>query len=175
MLIRYRIASSVKDQFKLCYRVPSLCHRKRGLKKQWIAANKKKVAWKAIGRLKAGQTQFVVTAALGVPQSVISRQWNRFLKTGNVRRRSGQGRAHATTQNEDRYLTLTARINRSMNGTPSQQHLQAPEFRFKLFESDPINLVCMLTDLLVCVSLTVGHRAASGEFYQYEATGAKLT
>ncbi|GBM99840.1 hypothetical protein AVEN_4743-1 [Araneus ventricosus] len=49
-------------------------------------------AGRAFCPLEAGRAQSVLAAALAVSQSVISRLWNRFLKTGNVRRKSEQGR-----------------------------------------------------------------------------------
>ncbi|GFW47567.1 transposable element Tcb2 transposase [Trichonephila clavipes] len=80
-------------------------------------------AWR-VGRLEGGQTQAAVAQAIGVSQSVISRIWNRFLETGSVGRRPGQGRRRATTPNEDRYLVLTAWRHRNMNAT-LQQHLRS--------------------------------------------------
>ncbi|GFW30110.1 transposable element Tcb2 transposase [Trichonephila clavipes] len=80
-------------------------------------------AWRVVGRLEGGQTQAEVAQAIGVSQSVISRIWNRFLETGSAGRRPGQGRRRATTPNEDRYLVLTARRHRNVNGTLLQQHL----------------------------------------------------
>ncbi|GFT40344.1 hypothetical protein NPIL_88031 [Nephila pilipes] len=40
-------------------------------------------------------------------------------------RRPEQGRSRATTPNEDRYFTLTARRHRNMNATLHQQHLRS--------------------------------------------------
>ncbi|GFU49085.1 HTH_Tnp_Tc3_2 domain-containing protein [Trichonephila clavipes] len=82
-------------------------------------------AWRIVGRLEGGQTQAEVAQAIGVSQSVISRFWNRFLKTGSAGRRPGQGRRCATTPNEDRYLELTARRHRNMNATLLPQHLRS--------------------------------------------------
>ncbi|GFW89497.1 transposable element Tcb2 transposase [Trichonephila clavipes] len=56
---------------------------------------------------------------------VVGRFWNRFLETGSVGRRPGQGRRRATTPNEDHYLVLTARRHRNMNATLLQQHLRS--------------------------------------------------
>ncbi|GFY01181.1 transposable element Tcb2 transposase [Trichonephila clavipes] len=82
-------------------------------------------AWRVVGRLERGQTQAEVAQAIGVSQSVISRIWNRFLKTGSAGRRPGQGHRWATTPNEDRYLVLTARRHRNMKATLLQQHLRS--------------------------------------------------
>ncbi|GFV88386.1 transposable element Tcb2 transposase [Trichonephila clavipes] len=82
-------------------------------------------AWRVVGRLEGGQTQAETVQALGVSQRVISRVWNRFLETGSVGRRPGQGRRRATTPNEDRYLVLTARRHRNMKATLLQQHLRS--------------------------------------------------
>ncbi|GFV79771.1 transposable element Tcb2 transposase [Trichonephila clavipes] len=82
-------------------------------------------AWRVVGRLEGGPTQAEVAQAIGVSQSVISRIWNRFLETGSTGRRQGQDRRRATTPNEDRYLVLTARRHRNMNGTLLQQHLRS--------------------------------------------------
>ncbi|GFX84033.1 transposable element Tcb2 transposase [Trichonephila clavipes] len=82
-------------------------------------------AWRVVGRLKGSQTKAELAQAIGVSQSGISRIWNRFLETGSVGRRPGQGRRRATTPNEDRYLVLTARRHRNMNATLLQQHLHS--------------------------------------------------
>ncbi|GFS90007.1 transposable element Tcb2 transposase [Trichonephila clavipes] len=108
-----------------------------------------------------GQTQAEVAQAIGVSQSVISRIWNRFLETGSAGRRPGQDRRWETTPNEDRYLVLTARRHRNMNGTLLQQHLrsttgtrvstQAVRNRFHgvgLYARRP----------MVCIRLTSRHR-----------------
>lgn len=127
------------------------------------------VAWRAIGRLEAGQTQSVVAEALGVCQSVISRLWNRFLETGNVRRRSGQGRTPATTQNEDRYLTLTARRHRTMNATLLQQHLQratGTRVSTQTVRNRLHHVGLYARRPMACVSLTVDQRAARRRWAQ---------
>ncbi|GFU47796.1 transposable element Tcb2 transposase [Trichonephila clavipes] len=82
-------------------------------------------AWRVVGRLEGGQTQAEVAQAIGVPQRVISRIWNRFLETGSAGRRPGQGFRWETTPNEDRYLVLTARRHRNMNANLLQQHLHS--------------------------------------------------
>ncbi|GBL74815.1 hypothetical protein AVEN_243666-1 [Araneus ventricosus] len=126
-------------------------------------------AWRTIGRLEAGQTQFVVVAWLGVSQSFIFRLWNRFLKTGNVRRRSVQGHTRARTQNDDRYLTLTARRNRSMNATVFQQHLlRAADTRYSTpTVRNRLHHVSLYAHgPMVCVSLTESHRAARRKWSQ---------
>ncbi|GBM64009.1 hypothetical protein AVEN_220234-1 [Araneus ventricosus] len=125
------------------------------------------VAWMAIGRLEAGQTQSVVKAALGISQSwkVHSRIWNLFLETGNARRRSEQGRTRATTQNEDRYLTLTAR----RNATLLQQHLQratGTRVSTQTVRNRLYHVGLHARRPMVCVSITAGHRAACRRWAQ---------
>ncbi|GFY25567.1 transposable element Tcb2 transposase [Trichonephila clavipes] len=58
-------------------------------------------------------------------QRLLIRVWNRFLETGSVGRRPGQGRRGATMPNEDRYLVLTAQRHRNMKATLLQQHLRS--------------------------------------------------
>ena len=81
------------------------------------------MAWRAIGRMEAGQTQQEVAQAIGVSQSVIYRLWNRFQRIDTVHRRSGQGRPRATTARDDRYHLLTACRNRWQNATQLQSAL----------------------------------------------------
>ncbi|GFT28534.1 hypothetical protein NPIL_8801 [Nephila pilipes] len=75
------------------------------------------LAWRTIGRLEAAQIQLIVLQTLRVSQSVISRLGRRFLETGSVDRRSEQDDMSATTQNEDSYVTLMNKRNRTMNTT----------------------------------------------------------
>ncbi|GBN37878.1 hypothetical protein AVEN_66884-1 [Araneus ventricosus] len=121
------------------------------------------LGWRVIGRLEAGQTQSVVAEALGVSPSVISRLWNRFLKTGNVHRRKGHERTQTTTQNEDRYLTLTTRRNFSMNATLSQQQLQratGTRVSTQTVQNRLHHIGLYARRPMVRVSLTAGHSAA---------------
>ena len=119
------------------------------------------LAWRAIGRLEAGQSQREVANAIGVAQSVISRLWTRFQTTGNVRRRPGQGRPRATTARDDRYLLLTTRRNRRQNATLLQR-------AFRTATGRTISTQTVRNRLregglyarrpMVCVPLTARHR-----------------
>ncbi|GFW29828.1 transposable element Tcb2 transposase [Trichonephila clavipes] len=118
-------------------------------------------AWRVVGRLEEGQTQAEAVQALVVSQSVISRVWNRFLETGSVGRRPGQGRRRATTPNEDRYLVLTARRHRNMNATLLQQHLRSATGTTVSTQTvrnrlDGVGLYALRS--MVCVRLTSRHR-----------------
>ncbi|GFV69101.1 transposable element Tcb1 transposase [Trichonephila clavipes] len=65
-----------------------------------------------IGRLECGRIQLEVSEELGIPQSVISRLWQRYQNDGNVSRCCSTGRPRVTTPNEDRYLAVTAKGNK---------------------------------------------------------------
>lgn len=120
------------------------------------------MAWRIIGRLETGQTQRSVADAVGVARSVIARLWNRFQETRNVRRRPGQGRPRATTANNDRYILLTARRDRTANATQLQR-------QFLLATGRRVSSQTVRNRLhqgglyarrpMVCIPLTSRHRA----------------
>ncbi|GFU70312.1 HTH_Tnp_Tc3_2 domain-containing protein [Trichonephila clavipes] len=117
----------------------------------------------ARGRLESGQTQRSVADAVGVARSVVSRLWNRFQETGNVRRRPGAGHPRATTSTDDRYIQLTARRNRTENATRLQRQLllatgrmvSSQTVRNRLHEGG-----LYARRPMVCIPLTPRHRAA---------------
>ncbi|GFW33386.1 HTH_Tnp_Tc3_2 domain-containing protein [Trichonephila clavipes] len=119
------------------------------------------MAWRVIGRLESGKTQRSVADAVGVSRSVIARLWNRFQKTGNVRRRPGVGRA--TTSTDDRYIQLTAHRNRTENATQLQRQLllatgrrvSSQTVRNRLHEGG-----LYARRPMFCIPLTPRHRAA---------------
>ncbi|GFV60097.1 transposable element Tcb2 transposase [Trichonephila clavipes] len=116
---------------------------------------------RVVSRLEGGQTQAEVAQAIGVSESVISRIWNRFLETGSVGRRPGQGRRRATTPNEDRYLVLTARRHRNMNATLLQQHLRSASGTMvstQTVRNRLHSLGLYAHRPMVCVRLTSRHR-----------------
>ncbi|GFX99227.1 transposable element Tcb2 transposase [Trichonephila clavipes] len=121
------------------------------------------MAWRVIDRLESGQTQRSVADAVGVARSVVARLWNRFQETGNVRRRPGAGRPHATTSTDDRYIQLTARRNRTENATQLQRQLllatgrrvSSQTVRNRLHEGG-----LYARRPMVCIPLTPRHRAA---------------
>lgn len=52
-----------------------------------------------------------------VSQSVISRAWNRYQQTGSGNIRHGGGRQRATSRRQDRFVTITARRNRTFSAS----------------------------------------------------------
>ncbi|GFW05525.1 transposable element Tcb2 transposase [Trichonephila clavipes] len=121
------------------------------------------MAWRVIGRLESGQTQRSVADAVGVARSVVARLWNRFQETGNVRRRPGADRPHATTSTDDRHIQLTARRNRTENATQLQRQLllaierrvYSQTVRNRLHEGG-----LYARRPMFCIPLTPRHRAA---------------
>ncbi|GFX30199.1 transposable element Tc3 transposase [Trichonephila clavipes] len=85
-----------------------------------------------IGRLECGRTQLEVPEELGIAQSVISRIWKRFQDDGNVSRCYSTGRPRVSTQNEDRYLAVTAKRKRFSLQSDSRRTLiwRAPGARY---------------------------------------------
>ena len=79
---------------------------------------------RAIGMLQGGMTQREVAAAVGTAQSVISRAWRRYRRSGSVRRGHGGGRQRATTPAQDRFLTIQARRNRFLPAVSLRNNLQ---------------------------------------------------
>lgn len=61
---------------------------------------------------------------LGVSRPAIRNAWERFLETGSVTRRPGSGRVRATTVQEDRYIRLTARRERTIPARVLQNRLR---------------------------------------------------
>ena len=74
---------------------------------------------RGIGMLHSGLSQRHVANVLGVSQSVVSRMWNRFITTGNVRHlhAEGGGRERSTNGVQDRFLVVQARRHRFDNET----------------------------------------------------------
>ena len=77
---------------------------------------------RGIGMLHSGLSQRPVANVLGVSQSVVSRMWNRFITTVNVRRNGGGERS--TNEVQDRFLVVQARRHRFDNATPLRRDFQ---------------------------------------------------
>ena len=67
----------------------------------------------AVAALEGGDSQRHVAARLRTSQSVISRAWRRYQVSGSFEYTHGGGRQRSTTVQQDRYLTVRARRNRS--------------------------------------------------------------
>ena len=63
---------------------------------------------KCIGMLENGARQRHVAELLGVSQSVVCRAWNRYQAHGSASHRHGGGRERSTTQQDDRFLLISA-------------------------------------------------------------------
>ncbi|GFW53482.1 transposable element Tcb2 transposase [Trichonephila clavipes] len=61
-----------------------------------------------VGMMESSRSQTEVSRILNVDQSVISRLWQRFQRSGDVTRQSVSGRPRVTTSRQDRYLVLSA-------------------------------------------------------------------
>ena len=79
---------------------------------------------RGIGLLHSGLSQRHVANVLGVSQSVVSRMWNRFIKTGNVRHLHDRGRERSTNEVQDRFLVVQARRHRFDKATTLRRDFQ---------------------------------------------------
>ena len=79
---------------------------------------------RGIGMLHSGLSQRHVANVLGVSQSVVSRMWNRFITTGNVRQLHAGGRERSTNEVQDRFLVVQARRHRFDNATTLRRDFQ---------------------------------------------------
>ena len=86
---------------------------------------------RGIGMLHSGLSQRHVANVLGVSQSVVSRMWNRFITTGNVRHLhagggggGGGGRERSTNEVQDRFLVVQARRHRFDNTATLRRDFQ---------------------------------------------------
>ncbi|GFV02928.1 transposable element Tcb2 transposase [Trichonephila clavipes] len=62
-----------------------------------------------IGMMKSSRSHTEVSCILNVDQSVISRLWQRFQRTGDVTRQPVSDRPRVTTPRQDRYVIISAR------------------------------------------------------------------
>ena len=79
---------------------------------------------RGIGMLHSRLSQRHVANVLGVSQSVVSRIWNRFITTGNVRHLHAGGRECSTNEVQDRFLVVQARRHRFDNATTLRRDFQ---------------------------------------------------
>ena len=79
---------------------------------------------RGIGMLHSGLSQRHVANVLGVSQSDVSRMWNWFITTGNVRHLHAGGRECSTNEVQDRFLVVQARRHRFDNATTLRRDFQ---------------------------------------------------
>ncbi|GFX42607.1 hypothetical protein TNCV_261421 [Trichonephila clavipes] len=77
------------------------------------------MSWSIYGRVESGHTQR--DKLLEWQKKWHRRLWNPFQETGHVQRLPGEGHPRATTANNDRYILLTARRDRTANATQIQR------------------------------------------------------
>lgn len=81
-------------------------------------------ASRAVVLLQEGESQRAVALRLGVSRQAIRNVWERYQETGSVARRPGTGRTRSTTVQEDRYLRLSARRERTVTARALQNRLR---------------------------------------------------
>ena len=84
---------------------------------------------RGIGMLHSRLSQRHVAEVLGVSQSVVSRMWNRFITTGNIRHLHAWGggggrRERSTNEVQDQFLVVQAPRHRFDNATMLRRDFQ---------------------------------------------------
>ena len=79
---------------------------------------------RGIGMLHSRLSQRHVANVLGVSQSVVSRMWNRFITTRNVRHLHAGARERSTNEVQDGFLVVQARRQRFDNATTLRRDFQ---------------------------------------------------
>ena len=97
---------------------------------------------KGIGMLHSGLSQRHVANVLGVSQSVVSRMWNRFITTENVRHLHAGGRERSTNEVQDRFLVVQARRHQFDNATKLCRDFQ--NATGVLISTQPSEIGCMM-------------------------------
>ncbi|UYV70922.1 hypothetical protein LAZ67_8001110, partial [Cordylochernes scorpioides] len=90
-----------------------------------IAVRADDLKWRAVGRMKAGQSQVEVAKWLNVNKSVVSKIWKQFIETGTIKGKEGSGRKRKTAISEDRYLVVTAKRHREMTAIQLSNELSS--------------------------------------------------
>ncbi|GFV41274.1 HTH_Tnp_Tc3_2 domain-containing protein [Trichonephila clavipes] len=78
-----------------------------------------------IGRLECRRTLLEFSEEFGIAQSVISRLWQRFQDDGNVSRCYSTSHPQVTTSNEDWYLAVAAKRNRTSTASDLSRQLSS--------------------------------------------------
>ena len=79
---------------------------------------------RGIAKLHSGLSQRHVAIVFGVSQSVVSRMWNRFITTRNVRHLHAGGRERSTNEVQDQLLVVQAWRHQFDNATTLRRDFQ---------------------------------------------------
>ena len=80
--------------------------------------------WRAIGMLQTGSTQVQTANIMNISQSVVSRLWARYQRSGAVADMQRIWRPRSTSRLYDRLIVNQALRNRSLTSTDLQQYLR---------------------------------------------------
>ncbi|MEW8562534.1 MAG: hypothetical protein AB2541_10520 [Candidatus Thiodiazotropha sp.] len=80
--------------------------------------------WTAVGMLQTGSTELQTANAMNTSQSVISRLWTRYRRTGAVADLQRSGRPRTTNRRDDRLVVNQALLNQRLTSTYLRQYLR---------------------------------------------------
>lgn len=80
--------------------------------------------WRAVGMLQTGSNQVQTANVMRTSQSVVSRLWTRYRRTGQVADLQRSGRPKSTNGRDDRLVVNQALRNRRLTATDLQQYLR---------------------------------------------------
>lgn len=81
-------------------------------------------AAQVVALLQEGLSQRVVAQRLNLSRAAVRRVYQRFLETGQYRRRPGSGRQRVTTERDDHFIVTSALRNRHLSGVHLQRRLR---------------------------------------------------
>lgn len=133
--------------------------------------------WRIVGRIEAGQSQAQVARELDITPSVISNLWSQFKTSGTVCRRPGQGRPRASTANDDRYLVVSAKRQRT--ATPTQLSRDLAAATGTSISSKTVSRRLHERGLYarkpaICIPLTPSHKRARAEWCRQHQNWTQL-
>ena len=78
--------------------------------------------WRAIGMPQTGSTQIQTANIMNISQSVVSRLWARYQRSGAVAKMQRGGRSMSTSRRDDQLGVNQALRNGSLTSTDLQQY-----------------------------------------------------